>query len=108
MTERLAGLCCIGCGKIEVPRPCIGVCEDRRCDVVRAADFDDALAVAEAVRTRLETVRALVRRLAWTTPRAGEWESSYRALQAQAREVVDELARARGPVAPSAADGDGP
>ncbi|MBI3042566.1 MAG: hypothetical protein HYY78_07040 [Betaproteobacteria bacterium] len=30
MTERVAVWQCIGCGRIEGPQPCIGVCEDRR------------------------------------------------------------------------------
>jgi hypothetical protein len=33
----------------------------------------------------------LVRRLASTTPRNGEWEQSYRALQAQARALLATL-----------------
>jgi len=50
MTERLAGLCCIGCGKIEVPRPCIGICQDRVCEIVSASDSDDAMAQVASAR----------------------------------------------------------
>jgi hypothetical protein len=92
MTERLAAWSCIGCGRIEVPQPCIGVCQDRRAQLVYAADYDKALAEVAAARRHVEALSTLVRRLAWTTPRNGEWEGSYRALQAEAREVVEALA----------------
>ena len=35
---------CIGCGRIEAPRPCIGVCEDRKVRLVDAAHHEAALA----------------------------------------------------------------
>ena len=90
--ERLAGLCCIGCGKVEVPRPCIGICQDRVCELVSAADYDDAAAQVVATRREADALKALVRRFAWATPRDGEWERSYRALQAEVRRAVDSLA----------------
>lgn len=92
MTDRLAGLCCIGCGKIEVPRPCIGICQDRVCELVSAADYDDAMAQMTAARREADALGVLVRRFAWATPRDGERERSYRALQAEARRAVDSLA----------------
>jgi len=76
---------CIGCGKIEMLRPCIGVCKDAKVDLVYAWQHEAALAEAAGRAAALE---GLVRRLACVTPRAGEWESSYRALQAEARQVL--------------------
>jgi hypothetical protein len=76
--ERFEVWQCIGCGKIEGPQPCIGVCRDRRAQMIDAADYDALAAEAEALR-------ALVRQIATITPRAGECERSYAALQARAR-----------------------
>ncbi len=83
--ERVTVWQCIGCGKIEAPRPCIGVCTDRKTAMVYAWQHDAALAEAAARAAKLE---GLVRRLACITPRGGAWESSYRALQAEARQAL--------------------
>ena len=73
---------CIGCGKIEAPQTCIGICQDRKVEFVYAQEHRDAMAGAQSQVREMET---LVRQLAWTTPREGQWEHSYRALQARAR-----------------------
>jgi hypothetical protein len=86
MTERMTAWQCIGCGRIEGAQPCIGVCQDRRVDLVYAADYEAALA-------RLQTLAALVRELAFTTPRKGECERTYRVLQARARAALQALAQ---------------
>jgi hypothetical protein len=93
MTERLAGWFCIGCGRIEVPRACVGICEDRPTELVTADDHDAAMAQAELVRRERDAVTALLRRLAAVTPRDGEWERSYRALQREARSVLQAVGR---------------
>jgi hypothetical protein len=82
---------CIGCGKIDGPQTCIGVCEDRKVEFVYASDYDEALARAALIRRRAEALEAIVRRLASTTPRDGEWERSYRAMQEQARRAMAAL-----------------
>ena len=68
--ERLPVWRCIGCGKIEAPQPCIGVCQDRKVDLVLADDYDDLADRLELARQAARAAMALVRRLAWTTPRA--------------------------------------
>jgi hypothetical protein len=73
-TERIKAWQCIGCGRIEASAPCLGICEDRPRQFVYADDYD-----------RLE---ALVRQLASVTPRPGEWERTYGALQQRARELL--------------------
>ena len=83
---------CIGCGRIDGPRPCIGVCQDRKVEFVYAWVHDDAIAGLERIRRRAEALEVLVRQLACTTPREGEWKRSYRALQDQARETLAALA----------------
>ena len=82
--ERVEVWQCIGCGKIEAPQPCIGVCRDRKAQLVYAEDYD-----ALAAQTR--ALRAVVLEIATITPRAGECESTYRAMQHRARELLGRL-----------------
>lgn len=84
--ERITAWQCIGCGRIEGPRPCIGVCEDRRTEFVYAADHDAALA-------RVEALAAVVSQIAHTKPRPGECERTWDALQARARQALDAVQR---------------
>jgi hypothetical protein len=81
MTEYVKAWQCIGCGKIEAPQTCIGVCQDKKVEFVYAEEHETVLA-------RLKTVEDLVRRLARITPRNGEWERSYLALQSEARRIL--------------------
>ena len=81
MTERLKAWQCIGCGKIDAPQPCLGICQDRKVELVYADEYDRLLARAKDLET-------LVRLLAQTTPRDGEWERSYRSLSEHARRVL--------------------
>ncbi len=91
MAERIAAWQCIGCGRIEGAQPCVGICQDRRADFVHAADYDAACAQLDLVRQRAEALAAVVRQLACITPRNGEWERSYRALQIRAQQVLKVL-----------------
>jgi hypothetical protein len=94
MNEYVKAWQCIGCGSIEAPQTCIGVCEHRKVQFVYAHEHEAALARLRSERAALED---LVRRLAYTNPRAGEWERSYRALQQRARMLL---------AAPAARDAD--
>jgi hypothetical protein len=60
--------------------------------LVYASQLDAAVADAERARRPSEPLLALVRQLALTTPRAGEWEHSYWVLQDRARQVLATLA----------------
>jgi hypothetical protein len=90
---------CIGCGSIEAPQTCIGICEHRKVQFVYAFEHEAALAHE---RRRADALETVVRQLARSTPRAGEWERSYRALQDLARRALS-LAR-RGDERSGAAD----
>jgi hypothetical protein len=79
--ERIEVWQCVGCGKIEAPQPCIGVCRDRRTLMVYAEDYDALAAQADALR-------ALVLQIATITPRPGDGERTYLALQARARALL--------------------
>lgn len=94
MTETVKAWQCIGCGKLETPQTCVGICQDRQVELVYAHEHREALVRAHA---QADAMVLLVRHIAWTTPREGEWERSYRALQVRARHA---LAQASVVVAP--------
>jgi len=83
MTETVLLWQCIGCGKLERTESCVGVCQDRKVEMVYAWDHAQAL-------LRVEALEEIVRRIASVTPREGQWESTYRALQADARRTLAE------------------
>lgn len=87
-SPRITAWRCIGCGKIEAPQPCIGVCQDRKVELVEAGRYESALQRAHQARREVEALSALVRRLAHTQPRNGQWEQAYRQFQAQARKLL--------------------
>src|SRR6202162_3573940 len=97
MSNRVKAWQCIGCGRIEAPQNCIGICQDRKVEFVYAFDYEDALAQLELSRGQVSALSALVRRLASTKPREHEWEHSYRALQEQARALLAALRDGRPP-----------
>lgn len=80
---------CIGCGKIDAPATCIGVCQDRKTEFVYGFIYDELLEKLELAGAQAEALKVLARRLAVTTPRAGEWERSYKAFQDQARRLLE-------------------
>jgi hypothetical protein len=93
MTERLTAWRCIGCGRLEAAQPCIGVCQDRPVELVFADDHDRTVAELAAARAQAEALARFVREDAYTPPRAGEWESSYPALQRRARAALRSIAK---------------
>jgi len=87
MVETIEGWRCIGCGKVDAPRPCIGVCEDRRVELVLAHDYAElAWRVDE-----LEEALALIARV---TPKPEQLQASWLALQERARRLLDGSAAA--------------
>jgi hypothetical protein len=75
---------CIGCGRIEDSRPCVGICQDRKAEYVLASEHDAALAALVRV----------VRTIALTTPREGECLRHWRALQEQAHKALESIGEA--------------
>ena len=88
MSARFTAWECIGCGRIEGAQPCIGVCQDRRTEFVRAADFDAMTDQLERPQKRAEALVAIVRQIAGTTPRDGQCERAWNALQSRARKAL--------------------
>jgi hypothetical protein len=76
---------CIGCGKIEAPQTCVGICQDRKVEFVYASDYKEVLAELAVARHKAEILETVARRLACTKPHDNAWEHSYRAMQEQAR-----------------------
>ena len=79
---------CIGCGRLEAPANCVGICQDRKVELVSSWDYAEALVAVEGANERIATLEAFLTKLVHTTPRADAWKDSYVALQAQARTVL--------------------
>ena len=76
--ERIKVWQCIGCGRIDDPKPCIGVCRDQKVEYVLAKDHDRDIAA----------LRAVLEIIARTTPREGQFEGAWKALQERARALL--------------------
>lgn len=79
--ERFTLWRCMACGQAEAPRECIDVCVRPVRDYVEEADY---LAMAEAAKTALapaQEVYASLRDLAWTRPRADNWDAALQRLR---------------------------
>ncbi|MBK9114621.1 MAG: hypothetical protein IPM22_03000 [Betaproteobacteria bacterium] len=88
MTDYVKAWQCIGCGRIDAPQNCVGICEDRKVEFVYAGEHRSLQADAERMAQRIEALERVVRRLARTTPRTGAHEASWHALQRAARQVL--------------------
>ena len=60
-------------------------------ELVYAHEHREVIARMQAENNAMAS---LVRQLAWSTPREGEWERSYRALQERARHALTEASEA--------------
>lgn len=78
MAETFRAWQCIGCGKIDGPAQCIGVCQDRAVELVDAGDW-------RAAEARAAALEEVVRRIALTCPKDGRWEDAWRELQKHAK-----------------------
>jgi hypothetical protein len=91
VSETIQAWQCIGCGRLEAPQNCIGICQDRRVELVYAAEHAETERELASARRHRDALLGLVRRLAFSHPRDDDWERSYRALQAQARALLTTL-----------------
>jgi len=91
MTDYILAWQCVGCGKIEAPQPCIGVCRDRKILMVSKDEHDAVAAQLEHARSLVRMAIDMLGRVAHSTPKQGQWERSYRALQEQARTSIAAL-----------------
>ena len=79
---------CQDCGGVDAPRECIDVCIWDPADWVDAASYESERSRAVVDRAVEQSLAGLLRRFAFATPRDGQWERSWRALQSQARLAV--------------------
>lgn len=91
MVDTIQAWQCIGCGRVEAPQTCIGVCRDRKVMLVGLEDYEQARADADALRMRLAEVHAQLQRFALAIPHEGRWDAAWQALQAQLRDVLATL-----------------
>jgi len=77
---------CVGCGRIEAPQPCLGICQDRAVELVHAESY-------RQLQNDNAQMRELILRLARTSPREGQWQAGYQALQVRAAELLERLER---------------
>ncbi len=82
MVETIEAWKCVGCGRLQAERPCIGVCTDRRVELVEAADYAE-------LAWRVEELEAALALIARVTPKPDALEASWLALQARARTLLD-------------------
>lgn len=80
---------CIGCGRLEAPANCVGICQDRKVELVGAWDYAEVAVALEEANERIAALEALLGRLAHVTPREGTWKDSYLALQTHARKLLE-------------------
>ena len=76
---------CPDCGSVDAPQECIGVCIWHPAEWVEATAYEAERLRAAADLDSERALAGLLRTLAYVTPRAGHWEQSWRALQAEAR-----------------------
>lgn len=88
MTDYIEAWQCIGCGKLEAPQPCIGVCQDRKVSLVGKGEHEQIEAEAEQLRQQLEAACALLARMVRTKPRQGQVERCWSSFQQQARDLL--------------------
>ena len=76
---------CPDCGGVDSPQPCLGVCIWRLVDWVEGALYEGERSAAVLDRELERSLAGLLGRLAFTTPRKGQWERNWQALHGQAQ-----------------------
>lgn len=82
MVDTIEAWQCVGCGRLQAERPCIGVCKDRRVELVEAVDYAE-------LAWRIEQLESALALIARVTPKPDALEASWLALQARARALLD-------------------
>lgn len=88
MTDYIEAWQCIGCGRIEAPQTCIGVCRDKKIQFVGKQTHEEALREIACLRERQAASLSRLLRFALCTPHADQYADAFRALQREAREIV--------------------
>lgn len=88
MTDYIQAWQCIGCGKIEAPQPCIGVCQDRKVLFVGKTEHETLKAQNDVLRRQLHAAQQLLVQIAHTRPREGQWQRCWLSMQQQAHTLL--------------------
>lgn len=91
MAEYIQAWQCVGCGRIEAPQPCIGVCRDRKVLFIGKDEHEAALAEIARLRAQLQAAASHLQRFALAAPRPGQSEAAYTALRDEARTLIADL-----------------
>jgi hypothetical protein len=86
--EVIDGWRCIGCGRVEASRPCIGICQDRRARLVELDALVAAIEHAEALAANASALAAFVRIVASTRAKVGSEEATLAALRSRAQALI--------------------
>ncbi|MGC3962032.1 MAG: hypothetical protein QM803_01590 [Rhodocyclaceae bacterium] len=93
MVEHMQAWQCIGCGRIDGPQNCVGICQDRKVSFVYAEEYDQLEKRHAALQAEMDRLLVLVRQFVAVQPRNDEWEKSYKGLQKRSAELLGELKR---------------
>jgi hypothetical protein len=91
MTEYMQAWQCIGCGKIDAPQACVGICRDHKVLLVYASEYEEVRKQLEVAQRDVALLAAQMRQIVNTTPKQQEWERNYHALQELARRTLEQL-----------------
>jgi hypothetical protein len=83
--DRIPAWRCATCGWTEAARDCLGICVRERVDFVPAEEYDDVTAEYHEAHRQVAELAAIVRQLAWVTPRSGEAEHTWQSLRTRAQ-----------------------
>ena len=91
MVDYIQAWQCIGCGRIEAPQTCIGVCRDKKIFVVGKETHESALEDAARLRALLTATVSRLARFVLSVPREQQYERAYVALQEEVKRLIAEL-----------------
>jgi hypothetical protein len=86
--EVIEGWRCIGCGRVEASRPCLGICQDRRARLVELDNFVAALERVEASQARASALADFVRLVATIRAKPGGEQATLIALRSRAQTML--------------------
>ena len=99
--ESLRVWLCRACGQIEAPQTCLGVCIRPIQEYVRARHYDELMEQVTVAAGRVQKLRTLGGRLAWVSPRPGQWQRASRVFQDEALAVLEAPQAASVPSSPA-------
>jgi len=91
MVEYMQAWQCIGCGKIDAPQGCVGICQDHKVFLVYSSEYEEMRKQLEVAQADVALLAAQMRQIVNTTPTHEEWKRNYHALQELARRTLEQL-----------------